>query len=86
MINKFFINCDEATAICNKNQYKEASIWGKLKLGTHLFICKKCGRYSKQNVIITNVCNKHLSKSNKGDVLCNKEKEELQTEITKRIN
>jgi len=85
MRNKFFINCDEATAICNKNQYKEASIWEKLKLGTHLFICKKCVHYSKQNAILTNVCNRHLSKSNEGDVLSNKEKEELQGEITKRI-
>ena len=86
MRNKFFINCDEATAICNKNQYKEASILEKIKLGTHLFICKKCGRYSKQNAIISNVCNKHLSKSVKNGTLSNKEKEELQLEITKRIN
>ena len=38
----FFINCDEATTICDKNQYKEASFWEKLKLGIHIFICKKC--------------------------------------------
>ena len=85
MINKFFINCDEATNICNKNQYKEASFWEKLRLGIHNFICKKCSQYSKQNTILTNVCNKHLHKRDDEHKLSKKDKIELQTEVVKRI-
>jgi hypothetical protein len=85
MSNKIFINCDEATAICNKNQYKEASFWEKLKLGIHIFICKKCRQYSKQNIILTEVCNKHLHKGEDEHKLTEKEKEVLQTEVVKRI-
>ena len=85
MSNKFFINCDEATAICNKNQYKEASFWEKLKLGIHIFICKKCSQYSKQNAILTDVCNKHLHKCDAEQKLTEKEKGKLQTEVVKRI-
>lgn len=62
MSNKLFINCDEATAICTKNQYKEASFWEKIKLNIHLISCKICGLYSKQNSKLTEVCNKHLKK------------------------
>ncbi len=81
----FFINCDEATTICDKNQYKEASFWEKLKLGIHIFICKKCGRYSEQNTIVTDVCNKHLHKCEAERKLTEKEKDVLQTEVVKRI-
>jgi hypothetical protein len=47
------LNCDEATTICDKNQYGEASFWEKVKLNIHVFLCKKCGMYSKQNYIMT---------------------------------
>lgn len=50
---KMKITCDEATAICDKNQYKEASLREKIKLGIHLFFCRKCRKYSKQNAIMT---------------------------------
>ncbi|MDF1516443.1 MAG: hypothetical protein RQ864_08320 [Lutibacter sp.] len=53
------LTCDEATAICDKNQYKEASLWEKIKLGIHLFLCKKCGLYAKQNKIMS-TCLKKL--------------------------
>jgi len=85
MSNKFFINCDEATAICNKNQYKEASLWEKVRLGLHLFICKKCGQYSKQNTTLSKVCDKHLHKCDSERKLTNKEKEALQKNVVERI-
>jgi hypothetical protein len=47
------LTCDEATAICDKSQYKEASLWEKIKLSIHLFLCKKCGLYSKQNKVMS---------------------------------
>lgn len=85
MNNKFFINCDEATAICNKNQYKEASFGEIVKLKLHFFICKKCGLYSYQNTILTKVCDQHLHKCEAEHKLSEKEKELLQTEIVKKI-
>jgi hypothetical protein len=62
MSTKLFITCDEATTICTKNQYKEASFWEKIKLNIHLLTCKICGLYSKQNTKLTEVCDKHLHK------------------------
>ncbi|MDJ0645327.1 MAG: hypothetical protein QNJ57_05010 [Flavobacteriaceae bacterium] len=62
MSKGFFISCDEATTICTKNQYKEATFWEKLKLTVHLWTCKICGLYSKQNGKLTEVCDKHLHK------------------------
>ncbi len=53
MSKKFMISCDEATEICDKNQYGEASKWDKLRLNFHLLLCKHCKAYSKQNSIIT---------------------------------
>ncbi len=84
MSKKFFINCNEATAICNKNQYKEASIWEKIKLTIHLFICKNCGQYSKQNTTLTKACDKHLHKCDKEYKLSEKEKEKLQKKVTEK--
>lgn len=53
------LTCDEATAICDKNQYNEASRWEKIKLAIHIFLCKKCGLYAKQNKIMS-TCLKKL--------------------------
>ena len=85
MSKNFFISCDEATTICNKSQYKEASLWEIVKLKIHVFGCKVCGRYSKQNGTLTKVCNEHLHKTESEHKLCKEEKEALQTEVVKRI-
>lgn len=81
----FLINCDEATTICNKNQYKEASLWEKMRLMIHLFICKNCGQYTKQNTTLTKVCDKHLNKCEEEHKFSEKEKEVLQKKVTERI-
>lgn len=47
------LTCDEASAICDKSQYNEASLWEKIQLKIHLFLCKKCGLYAKQNKIMS---------------------------------
>ncbi len=62
MGNKLFISCDEATTICTKNQYKEASFFEKLKLNIHILHCKVCGLYAKQNSKLTEICKVHLDK------------------------
>ena len=81
-MGKFFISCDEATAVCDKNQYKEASFLEKLKLSVHLFLCKKCGAYTKQNGIITKACNAHLHKHSTHPKLSEVDKVEIQKKIT----
>ena len=53
MFKKINITCDEATTICDKSQYGEASLYEKIKLNLHLFICKICALYSKQNSKMT---------------------------------
>ncbi len=73
-----FIKCDEATCICDKSQYNEASFWEKLKLSFHLMTCKHCKVYTKQNELITKVLSYKtlqekettscLSKSEKTDI------------------
>ncbi len=85
MSKRFFINCNEATAICNKNQYKEASLWEKIKLIIHLFICKACGQYSKQNTTLTKACDQHLHKCETEHKLSENEKEVMQENVIEKI-
>ncbi|MBV1888239.1 MAG: hypothetical protein KUG51_03005 [Urechidicola sp.] len=66
-MGKYKITCDEATAICDKNQYGESKFTDRLKLMIHFFGCKICKCYTKQNGLMTKVyksyskdkCNKH---------------------------
>ena len=55
MFKKFKITCDEATTICDKAQYGEASLLENIKLNLHILTCKICRLYSKQNNLLTNV-------------------------------
>ena len=84
-MSKFFITCDEATMICDKNQYKEATFWEKVKLTYHLFICKKCGVYTEQNSIITKACNTHLHEHQPEHCLTDQDKAKIQENIAKEI-
>ncbi len=53
-MGKFFINCDEASHLCDKSQYKEATLFEKIKLTIHLIYCKVCRKYSSKNSKLTN--------------------------------
>lgn len=76
------LTCDEATAICDKNQYGEASIWDKIRLNIHVFLCKNCGLYSKQNFIMTRCFEVHSEKESKKEhCLKKEEKEHMQHEL-----
>tara|TARA_R110001583_G_scaffold52804_4_gene163546 strand:- start:84 stop:332 length:249 start_codon:yes stop_codon:yes gene_type:complete len=80
------LTCDQATLICDKSQYKEASFWEKIKLNLHVFLCKKCGLYSKQNSIMTTCYEKH--KNNKTmykDCLCEEEKKAMSKQLQEKI-
>lgn len=54
-MGNFTISCDEATTICDKNQYGEAKFTDKLKLTLHTILCSDCRCYSKQNVVLTKI-------------------------------
>ena len=43
------LTCTEAANICNKAEYKEASLHEKLKLKMHLFFCRTCNEYNRRN-------------------------------------
>ncbi len=45
--------CDEANHVCDKTQYKEATLWEKIKLNIHLIYCRACRKYTKNNTILT---------------------------------
>lgn len=49
MVKFLKITCQEANEICNKSQYNEATLSEKIKLNIHIFFCKICAMYSKQN-------------------------------------
>ena len=80
------LSCDEATKICDKNQYGEALLWDKIRLSFHLFLCKKCGMYSKQNTVLTKCYNKYKGEEGrKGHCLSEADKKHLEKEVKTRI-
>ena len=80
------LSCDEATKICDKNQYGEGSLWEKIKLSIHIFLCKKCGLYSRQNSIMTQCYEKHKIVVNGEKTYLNKEdKAHLNKEVREKI-
>lgn len=66
-MGKMKITCEEATQICTRAQYGEASLLDKIKLNMHFLYCKTCRVFSKQNAELSTMCNlvkkrKELSK------------------------
>ncbi|TXK75527.1 hypothetical protein [Mesonia sp. K4-1] len=47
--------CEKYGVFCDKCQYNEASIWEKLKLKFHLFMCGECRKYSQKNTQLSEV-------------------------------
>ncbi|WP_111707295.1 hypothetical protein [Lutibacter citreus] len=80
------LTCDEATTICDKSQYGEASLWDKIKLNIHIFLCKNCGTYSKQNVVMTKCFNKHKEVIKKEErCLGDEEKKTMEQEVLEKL-
>jgi len=76
------LTCDEATQICDKNQYGEATLWEKIKLNIHLFLCKNCRLYSKQNKVITKCIHTHEHTANSNcECLREDEKQVMEKEL-----
>jgi hypothetical protein len=74
------ISCEKASIICNKKQYREATLLDQIKLGFHLLYCKTCVSFSKKNTKLTMLCDKANLHS-----LSEKEKEILKEKIDQNI-
>lgn len=84
MFKKLRITCDQATTICDKSQYSEASFLEKIKLSWHLFTCKICGVYVKQNKILTQVFKLKASDcKKKSNCLSSVDKELIKKKLSK---
>jgi hypothetical protein len=80
------LTCDEATTICDKNQYNEATLWEKIKLSVHIFLCNKCGLYSKQNSIMTECYETHKEfEKSKLNGLCEEEKKHMEEKVEAKM-
>lgn len=55
---KIVIPCDEANHVCDKTQYKNATLWEKIKLNIHLLYCRACRDYTKNNTKLTKAIKK----------------------------
>ena len=82
---KLMISCDEATAICDKNQYGEASFTEKVQLTWHLLMCKLCKTYSNQNVFMTRLFKKYTSPCDGKHKLSEVEKQSLDSVLKKEL-
>lgn len=78
---KIKMECHEANHICDKNQYKEATFWERVKLTFHLIYCRACREYTKRNVKLTKAVKdptvKHMPTDDKAAL-----KERLQQELS----
>jgi hypothetical protein len=79
MSTKIIIPCDEANHVCDKTQYKEATLWEKIKLNIHLLYCKACRKYTKNNSKLTKLV------TNKPVTLDNASKESLKSAFQKEL-
>lgn len=74
------ISCEEASIICNKTQYKEATFMEKIKLKLHLFVCNTCSKFSKKNTKLTLLFEKTDLRS-----LSESEKIEMKQQLQEKI-
>lgn len=85
-MGKLFISCDEATTICDKNQYGNASFFDKMKLSLHLIRCKLCKCYSSQNVLMTKIYKDYAKKEcKKGECLCDEDKQKMEKAVKEKM-
>jgi len=72
--------CEKANHVCDKAQYKEASLVEKIKLNLHLLYCRACRKYTSNNQTLTKIV-----KDSKVECLNCNEKEALETTLTGAI-
>jgi hypothetical protein len=79
------INCDEATTICDKSQYNEASFMEKVRLSLHLALCKNCKKYTKQNNLMSDVFNRFATPCQGSDHMPDKDKSDLEAKLKQEL-
>lgn len=79
-MSKLFFNCNEANHVCDKSQYKEASLIEKIKLNIHLIYCSFCRKYSKNNAKLTKFVN-----NSKVECLDHAVKKEMKVNLKKEL-
>ena len=85
-MGKFFISCDEATTICDRSQYGEASFGNILKLNVHFVFCKICKCYSSQNSLLTKIFGTYSKDSSKKDkCLCSEDKDKMEKNLKDKM-
>jgi len=84
-MKKFMTTCDEATAISDKDQYKEATSWELIKLGFHTMMCKSCKVYTIQNKSLTKIIEyKAIAEKKALKTLSDTDKVNLKKEVASR--
>ena len=82
MFEKLKISCDQATTICDKSQYGEATLFEKIQLNFHFLGCKICRMYSRQNVKMSKVFKMNANDSKKRiPCMSSIEKEQLKRKL-----
>jgi len=76
------LECHEANHICDKNQYREASFWEKVRLNIHLIYCRACRKYTVRNSKLTKAV-KNPKVRSISTMDRNALKEKLQQELSK---
>ncbi len=79
-MSKLFLKCDEANHVCDKSQYKEASLIEKVRLTIHLLYCKYCREYSNKNAKLTKCV-----VNSKVECLDNTVKKEMKVNLKKEL-
>ncbi len=82
MFKKLKVTCDEATTICDKVQYGEASTFEKIQLNWHLLFCKICALYSKQNKKMSKIFKLNRNSCKKTSCLSTQDKETLKEQLS----
>ncbi|WP_303318184.1 hypothetical protein Q4Q34_11250 [Flavivirga abyssicola] len=78
--SKIFIPCDDANHVCDKTQYKEASLLEMIKLNIHLLYCRACRKYTKNNTKLTKAI-----KSSEVECLDKRNKESMRLDFEKAL-
>ena len=69
-------SCQEIALLSEKNQYKEANFWERLRIKMHILYCERCRNYEKDNKQLSSILNDAQL-----DSLTDKEMEELEKMI-----
>ena len=75
------MKCEEANHVCDKNQYKEASFFEKIRLIIHLTYCRACRKYSTKNTKLSEAIKRSDLKT-----MDQKDKLELKDILKKELN